>query len=141
MRFPRLRATHRHGGAKKLPAFLHFVIDPPRGRPVRGGGFIVIGGMGVSTPIIISKKFGFHRKFLRGIEESFLGAHAHLASAPAFQKSFHIAIAHRRLIKTGGLGELPLGRLLHWGREWSFPIYRRGLARNGKMMISPEQNS
>ena len=33
MRVPRLRAYQRHGGAMRF-----LVIDPPRGRPVGGGG-------------------------------------------------------------------------------------------------------
>jgi hypothetical protein len=43
------------------------VIDPPRGRPFGGGGVHHIGGMGVSTPIRETKKFGKNipfKKFL-----------------------------------------------------------------------------
>jgi hypothetical protein len=32
------------------------VIDPPRGRPVRGGGNFIIGVMGASAPILLSLK-------------------------------------------------------------------------------------
>jgi hypothetical protein len=35
--------------------FYFLVIDPPRGRPFGAAGFIVSGGMGVSTPITINE--------------------------------------------------------------------------------------
>jgi len=48
------------GTAGQFGVFLEMsVIDPPRGRPFGGGGIIIIGGMGVSTPIILSERIRF----------------------------------------------------------------------------------
>jgi hypothetical protein len=51
VRFPGLRVSPRHSGARK---FLNFrpVIDPPRGA-LRGGGVYSIRRYGVSTPIFV----------------------------------------------------------------------------------------
>jgi hypothetical protein len=56
----RLRASVRHGGAVRC-FFEISVVDPPRWRPVGAAAHIIIGGMGVSTPIILSERFDFHR--------------------------------------------------------------------------------
>ncbi len=37
------------------------VVDPPRGRPVGGGGYIIIRCMGVSAPIILSERIRFSK--------------------------------------------------------------------------------
>jgi hypothetical protein len=51
MMAPRLRASPRHGGAGGISK-LFLVIDPPRGRPVGGGGVDRIRGVRVDKIII-----------------------------------------------------------------------------------------
>jgi hypothetical protein len=62
VRVTRLRASPRHGGARRFTLFF-LVPDPPRGSPV-GGGCIYrkYGGMGVSTPIIVIELYNFREE-------------------------------------------------------------------------------
>jgi hypothetical protein len=56
-RSPRLMISPRHGGARSFNIYQSF--DTPRGYPSGEVEFIISGGMGVSTPIIISEKHNF----------------------------------------------------------------------------------
>jgi len=55
---------HGLSGARRgsLCIFLEIsVVDPPRGRPVVGGGYIIIMCMGISSPIILSERIRFSK--------------------------------------------------------------------------------
>ena len=51
-----------HSGADRFPACIFYIIDPPHRKPLRDRGFIIIGGMGASTPIIVPEKGDFRGK-------------------------------------------------------------------------------
>ena len=53
---PRLRASPRHGGAGSQS------LNRRGGVPSGAATFIIYGGMGVSTPIIMSERHDFHGK-------------------------------------------------------------------------------
>ena len=71
------------------------VTEPPRGAPSGAAEFIVSGGMGVSTPIIISQGFDFHGKTY--IFLTLLGTCKHAPSAGASPKSDSNVVIKRAL--------------------------------------------
>ena len=62
MRIPRLGASPRHGGARKIPSYFYESSIRRGGVPSGAVEFIVFGGMGVSTPIIKSDHSVFQRE-------------------------------------------------------------------------------